>query len=368
MRQIKFSIITVVYNGAATIERTIKSVMAQNYKNVEYIVIDGQSTDGTLDILREYSDHIDCLVSEPDGGIYDAMNKGVALATGDVVAFLNSDDWYAEGALEYVAKQFRDEALQILFACVYWVYGQKFSKSNIKSSSNWDNKLKGINCCHQGVFAKRDLFERYGNFDTKYRIIADYDWLVRVMEHKVNYMAVDYATTYYSTTGVSSIEKETTTLEHERWELERACSETEAEKIKKHYSDQIRIIALEKRISKHTLVLNDEWKNILSQSILFGSGKIAEMCYRLLEDNKIPIVGVVDNNASLWGKPFYALRIQPPTELDKSNAPIIIASTAYEKEIVQQLRDMGISDKRIIRYSSIREQLVEELQTKEVTG
>ena len=93
------SIVTVVYNGAATIERTIASVLGQSYPNIEYIIVDGGSTDGTLDILRAHEDRVDLWVSERDGGIYDAMNKGVALCTGEWVGLINADDWYVDDAV-----------------------------------------------------------------------------------------------------------------------------------------------------------------------------------------------------------------------------------------------------------------------------
>lgn len=92
--QLKISIVTVSYNAAKTIEQTIKSVINQTYSNIEYIVIDGGSTDGTVDIIRKYEDRIAYWVSEPDGGIFDAMNKGIKVATGEVVGIINSDDWY----------------------------------------------------------------------------------------------------------------------------------------------------------------------------------------------------------------------------------------------------------------------------------
>ena len=90
----KISVITVCYNSSATIERTIQSVIRQNYSDLEYIIIDGGSTDGTLDVIAKYQPYISLCISEPDNGIYDAMNKGLERTTGDVVAFLNSDDWY----------------------------------------------------------------------------------------------------------------------------------------------------------------------------------------------------------------------------------------------------------------------------------
>lgn len=105
----KITVITVCLNSAETIEKTVKSVAAQECSELEYIVVDGGSTDGTLDILKKYKSAMDILVSEPDQGIFDAMNKGIGLSTGDVIAFLNSDDWYEKDALKIVEKAFDDK-------------------------------------------------------------------------------------------------------------------------------------------------------------------------------------------------------------------------------------------------------------------
>ncbi len=100
------SIITVVYNGAKTLEQTILSVLNQTYKNIEYIIIDGESTDGTLDIIEMYRDKISTCISEPDEGLYDAMNKGVSIANGELIGIINSDDWFEKNAVELVVSSY----------------------------------------------------------------------------------------------------------------------------------------------------------------------------------------------------------------------------------------------------------------------
>ena len=113
----KISVITVCFNSEATIRDTIKSVLAQDYPNVEYIIVDGASTDGTMDIVREYRDRIDVVISEPDKGIYDAMNKGIRAATGDVVGLLNSDDFYAdESAVRQLIECMEDAGSDTVYA------------------------------------------------------------------------------------------------------------------------------------------------------------------------------------------------------------------------------------------------------------
>ena len=118
------SIITVCFNSERTIEQTIKSVLNQTYKEIEYIIVDGQSTDGTLDIINKYSSQIAKIVSEPDEGLYHAMNKGISMATGDIVGIINSDDWYEPYTVEEVVKCFVQNAeliweFQIIFVVLY---------------------------------------------------------------------------------------------------------------------------------------------------------------------------------------------------------------------------------------------------------
>ena len=118
----KFSIITVTYNSAATIEQTIRSVIGQSYENIEYIIVDGQSTDSTLKIIEKYKDRIGKIVSEKDNGLYDALNKGIDLATGDVIGFLHSDDFYInEKVIERYAEAFIKEKPDAVYSDLYYV-------------------------------------------------------------------------------------------------------------------------------------------------------------------------------------------------------------------------------------------------------
>lgn len=179
----KISIITVVLNRANTIRRTIESVISQSYKDIEYIIIDGGSTDGTLDIVNSYRDKIDVIISEKDNGIYDAMNKGLGIATGDVIGFLNSDDYYTNSmALEKVVEKFKSNNIDAVFADIvftnennkvirYWKVGE-FKRFKIKL---------GWMPPHTTFFVKRSIFQRYGGFDSNYTISGDYELAVRLL-------------------------------------------------------------------------------------------------------------------------------------------------------------------------------------------
>jgi glycosyltransferase involved in cell wall biosynthesis len=178
------SIITVCFNSCATIRQTIESVLSQDYTAIEYIIVDGESTDGTVEIVREYRDRIHAFISEPDGGIYDAMNKGIRLATGDIVGILNSDDYYADhrvvsdlvGALEQAK-------VDAVFADLLYV--DRFNTARVRryyDSSRWNpSRFRfGWMPAHPTLFVKRKWYMRCGLYSLDYRTAADFELLVRL--------------------------------------------------------------------------------------------------------------------------------------------------------------------------------------------
>jgi len=175
----KFSIITVVYNNVRDIEHTITSVVNQTYDNIEYIVIDGESSDGTLAVIHKYQNKIAVLLSEKDKGIYDAMNKGLALATGDYVLFLNSgDEIYDLNSIENLAKLSNDADIlygeTILIDENRNIIGERRHK--VPTNFDWKSFRYGMNICHQAIYIKRGIAEPY---DLNYKLCADIDWVIR---------------------------------------------------------------------------------------------------------------------------------------------------------------------------------------------
>lgn len=185
----KISVITVCYNSHATIAGAIQSVVDQQLPEVEHIVIDGGSTDGTLAILERFRPHLAVLVSEPDNGIYDAMNKGLALATGDVVCFLNADDVYADATvLAEVAQQMCAHQLDALLADVgFFNAGDPTRMTRRYRSDRFspEQLAWGWMPAHPGLFLTRDVVQRVGKFKTDYRIAGDYEYVVRTF-HRQN--------------------------------------------------------------------------------------------------------------------------------------------------------------------------------------
>ena len=221
---VKISVITVVYNNEATIERAICSVLEQNHPNIEYIVVDGGSTDNTLNIINKYSDQIDVIISEKDNGLYDAMNKGVKKATGDVVGILNSDDtYYDKDSLSSVGKAFKMYNTDSIYADVIIVKENKQDSIvryySAKSFKLWHFRF-GHMPGHASFFVKRKYFDIYGLYDTCFKISADFDLVFRFLYiNKLSYkyipkILVRMSLGGVSTQGYSSIKQMNKELKH----------------------------------------------------------------------------------------------------------------------------------------------------------
>lgn len=205
----KISIITVCLNSVNTLRDTIESVLNQTYGNIEYLVIDGGSTDGTIELINSFGKGISKFVSEPDNGIYDAINKGIRLSTGHVVGILNSDDFFCDKyVIEKVVKAFTENEIDAVFGDVQFVDPQKTSKIVRYYSSKRFNPGKfryGIMPAHPSFYAKRDLFENLGFYRTNYKIAADYELLVRfIFINKIRYKYLDLSFVSMRTGGVSN--------------------------------------------------------------------------------------------------------------------------------------------------------------------
>lgn len=191
------SIITVVRNGASTIEKTILSVLNQDYKAIEFIVIDGVSTDGTLAILDKYADRIDIIKSEPDKGIYDAMNKGMGLASGDWIYFLGCDDvLYSNSTLSSVFSGSSYNDADAIYGSVLLLQSNKIYDGKFDHE-----KLCNRSICHQAIIYKKELFQKFGVFNIEYITAADYVFNARAFNEK--WLYVDVVIAIFNETGIS---------------------------------------------------------------------------------------------------------------------------------------------------------------------
>lgn len=196
----KFSVITVTYNAEKVLEDTLQSAISQTYRHVEYIIVDGASKDGTIKIIDKYRERIHTVVSEPDKGLYDAMNKGIALATGDYLCFLNAgDSFHEDDTLQQMVHSIKGNELpDILYGETAIVDQQshflRMRRLSAPEVLSWKSFKQGMLVCHQAFFAKRDLVEPY---DLNYRFSSDFDWCIRVMKkahtlHNTHLTIIDY--------------------------------------------------------------------------------------------------------------------------------------------------------------------------------
>lgn len=201
------SIITVVFNGEKYLEETILSVLNQTYDNVEYIIIDGGSTDGTLDIIKKYEDKIDYWVSERDEGIYDAMNKGIDVSFGEIIGIINSDDYLYESTLENINNIFqRNVNLDYVYAKLDIMSAGGSIVKNTKplGTQHWKFKLfKHMPFFHPSLFVKKHVYQRVGLFDISYKVSADYDFSLRLIEFGLNGHFLDITTGVFRLGGQS---------------------------------------------------------------------------------------------------------------------------------------------------------------------
>jgi glycosyltransferase involved in cell wall biosynthesis len=205
----KISIITVSYNSGKTIRDTIESILSQDYPNIEHIIVDGASTDRTIDIVESYGNQIAKFISEPDLGIYDAMNKGIRLATGDIIGILNSDDFYEDQTIiSNVIDTFIETGSDSIFGDLVFVKPSNLTKiTRYYASSNFHPKLFAYGCmpAHPTFFVKRWAYEKYGVFRTHYKLAADYELLTRFLGiHKLSYTYLPQVLVRMRTGGAST--------------------------------------------------------------------------------------------------------------------------------------------------------------------
>lgn len=195
------TIITVSYNSVDSIERTIKSVITQSYKNIEYIIIDGASSDGTVDIIRKYGSHIAYWVSENDNGIYFAMNKGIRQSHGEYIGIINSDDWYEPDALQNVVNCFNENRdIDVVDGIVRVFNGNlpQFLKGNYFENLAFEMPP------HPTCFIKREIYLKLGLYDETYKSAADYDFLLRCKLKGAKFLCLPHILANFQLGGMSS--------------------------------------------------------------------------------------------------------------------------------------------------------------------
>lgn len=196
-----FSIITICFNSVDTIEQTIQSVIGQSFNDFEYIIVDGGSGDGTMEIINRYKKHIDIIISEPDHGIYDAMNKGIKSSSGELIGLLNSDDWYEPDTLELVKRAYEKSDKNTVF---HGLCKEIDHNREGKIHAYHHDVLPVHSIAHPTCFVPKVIYDKYGSYDSGFKIAGDYEFLLRLYRNGVRFERIERVLVNFRTDGASN--------------------------------------------------------------------------------------------------------------------------------------------------------------------
>ena len=356
----KISVITVTYNCVNTIERTIESVLNQKYYDLEYIIIDGDSTDGTKDIISKYKGMISCFISEPDDGVYNAMNKGLRNASGDLINFLNGDDYfYSNEVLHRVDEYFKSHSSSdILIGKDYLGIA-----SNCHYKSRYKDFYADAIFPHQAIFAKREVFDRFGGFDEGYHICADREWLFRAMFNGFKVDFIDDVFVYFDANGLSN-QSVLTTIEQYLTSEKYLLLSGKEELLpftRRFAAYNYARWYVNSKLKNHDEVVTLLLKKIVgNQFMIWGGGYDGKSILNSCADASIHISMVIDNcidDKELLGVPVrkYSKNIIQDF--------LLITSSRYENEIANILMNDDFEDgKDFIKMSSFLKKMICSMQ------
>lgn len=323
MKKSKISIITVVLNGEKTIEQTIQSVISQSYENIEYIIIDGKSSDGTIDIIKKYKKYINIFKSEKDEGIYNAMNKGLSLSSGEIIGFINSDDWYEPNIIERVYKKFLYTEAEVIYGRLNLVDENENKK--VLKNRPIENMVFEMAVPHPTVFIKKGVYEKFGGFNEKYRIAADYELMLRLYISGVKFSRLDEIVANFRLTGISSNSRE--------------CK-SETEVISENYFDYNVLGA----------ILDDLRGNISCPVLIYGAGYWGEWLINKFEKLDINELCIADKNKS--GLKMHGIMIKSIEDVYTFQGVIVVS--IYESDIiVKDIQDHNKIARKIVSIKDI---------------
>ena len=336
----RITIVTVTYNCSATIEKTINSVLKQKDIDSEYIIIDGKSTDGTIEIISRYKDNLSKFISEPDCGIYDAMNKAISLAKGDYLIFLNGDDSFCdEYTLARISNYFEEN--EIVIGQVY--YGSRISE---KPSKSIESPYYGVFYPHQGMFISRDLFEKYGAYDTSYRISADFEWICRMIFNGVKVKWVEVPVSYYKIGGRSeSVQRVIDEHNISYKYLLMSKHEELLPNLLAHTAEDFKnmILCEVLKSPKYDLVLKQVVNSIFGRNCkvnLWGNGYLSGLFINALDRCGITIGRIIEKNPARSHINGIPVCLYKKEYIDN----LIVTTEAYDREISDYLVNEGFCD------------------------
>lgn len=340
-----------VYNASKTIEQTILSVLNQTYPNIEYIIIDGDSTDDTVNIIHKYLDKIAIFISEKDDGLYDAMNKGIKLASGEIIGILNSDDTYTKNAVSIIVDNFKDQSKDILYGNAMFV--DDTSEIGLYDCSDIEQLWYRMAIPHPATFVRKAVYDKYGLFDTQYPISADYDLMLRLYSEGARFGHIDETLTYFRVGGLSAVKTNIAIKDTRAISLKYIEYCKEKEKYLTAIQETYMRGVFSQFSKQNDKAMITEIKRIMEQSalnkfIIFGTGMWAERYLEILQKSKAQVEFFADNETSKWGSTFHDIVILPPEQLRDYTGHILIGTSKYEQEIYIQLKKMGNNLKIIL--------------------
>ena len=362
----KISVITVTFNCVETVEQTINSVLSQKHQDIEYIIIDGASTDGTKEIIEKYSDKIDYTCSEKDFGIYNAMNKGLVHVTGDIVLFLNGDDFFVnEHVISKMVREFENSPQTEI------IIGKE--RINGKMTHTYDPSINpsmyvDVFFPHQATFVKKTVYDKIGYFDEQYRISADYDWILRACYYGVKIKWIDEVISDFRSGGRSAsagcvaeeflISTKYLQLTGDAKMLSYAYN---------HYSREFVDIFLWELMRKggEDYTVRNVLTKVFDMSkplCIWGAGINGKLIGGFLSENHIEVHSFFDSDSSKSGVKISGI---PVKEYDGSNCFIVISSKDHEEDIAASLADIGLKEGQdYTKYSKLSYELVKILYEK----
>lgn len=341
----KISIITVCLNSEETIEQTIRSVIEQNDYDYEYIIIDGESTDRTLEIIRKYKESISMIISEPDNGLYDAMNKGIALATGDIIGIINSDDWYEPEIFKKVRKCFLETDVEAIYGNLNLVYPN--GEVEILVPTNIEKIRYEMEIPHPTVFIKQDVYKRLGTFELKYKIAADYDLMLRLYTSGVRFGYQNSIFANFRFGGVSN--KQAEKCMKETLEISQKYL-TYAPLGRRGYFKNI--ILNNYKAFYFTELLNNYpqiFLDILNKKlgvrfdediVIFGAGRWGIKVCKILLVKGIHPLFLVDNDLKKWNKTDSGIKILTPEAIKFFRGVLLIMVKDATRDILIQIETL----------------------------
>lgn len=319
------SIITVSYNAVDTIERTILSVLAQRVESLEYIIIDGGSKDGTVDIIKKYEHDVDYWCSEPDNGIYNAMNKGIKKATGEYIGIINADDYYFQDVLTCIVNAIKTSNADIIYGDLIKAYlSGEYRQIPFYSLNEMDTKMA---VPHPSSFIKRDIYNKFGGYDEKYKIAADYALLSKLYYEKCTFYYVPTIVTVFSEGGIST-------------EDNKLCAEETCIIIARNMMKYLEINTFEQKWKVYASlygIINYHFPSIVYEYlegifghledgvIIYGSGRLGTGLKKLLDKLNIVTLFFVDNDVEKQNKNHLGVKVVGAKCIASLNANIIIA-------------------------------------------